>query len=343
LFLLNKQELKISYCSSKLLCDIIKSLKIKSLKMNEKTKNFLKLLGILVSIFFLVSIFNFLNPDKRTSSSIIKNNFVEDNIGLDYSSAPERTGARIQSESMPAQNFSKNDGENFNVIDKKIIKNGDLNLKVDKVQKAVDEITKIVENQQGEVFATNFYERIKGQKNGFMTVKIPVEKFSQTLNEIKTVASQVLSESTTGQDVTERYTDLQARLKNKKAEEESFVKILDQAVKIEDVLSVTRELSRVRGEIESLEGQIKLMDSQTEMSTITINLSEDAEIGSTKDDWRPWQIIKESFNELIDNSQEFVNNLIRFVIVGIPSILTFLTSIGIVYWIGKKVWNKFRK
>jgi hypothetical protein len=312
--------------------------------MNENTKKFLKLLGILVGIFLLINVFNYLNPNtKKYSQKIVDNGVAEDNMAISHSPALEKTGSRMQIESMPAQNFSMNDGENFNVIDKKIIKNGDLDLKVDKVQKAVDEITKIVQNQQGEVFSTNFYERIKGQKSGFVTVKVPVEKFAQTLNEIKAIASQVISESTTGQDVTERYTDLQARLKNKKAEEESFVKILDQAVKIEDVLAVTRELSRVRGEIESLEGQIKLMDSQTEMSTITINLSEDAEIGSAKDDWRPWQIIKESFNELINNSQEFVNNLIRFVIVGIPSILMFLISIGIIYWIGKKIWNKFRK
>jgi hypothetical protein len=224
--------------------------------------------------------------------------------------------------------------------DKKVIKNGDLNLQIESTEKSAQEIGNIVRGKGGEVFATNFYERVKGQKSGFITVKVPVNKFEETINDIKKIATQVLSESTNGQDVTEQYTDLQAQLKNKRAEEESFVKILDTAGKIDDVLAVTREISRVRGEIERLEGKIRFMDSQTDMSTITINLTEDTTIVPVNEGWRPWQVVKQSVKELIASVQGFVDGIIRFVIVGIPSLIPFALLIIFLIWVGRKVHTK---
>lgn len=229
------------------------------------------------------------------------------------------------------------------LVEKKVIKNGNLTLKVEKTEDSVQRISEIVKNQKGEVFSTNFYEQIKGQKSGSITVKVPVEKFEETMAQIKTVATQVVFESTTGQDVTERYADLEAQLKNKKAEEESFVKIFDQAVKIEDVLAVTEQISRVRGEIERLEGQIRFMDSQTDMSTIVVNLSEDVEIAPVQNDWRPWQVAKKAFSDLVGNAQDFVDGVIRFVIVGIPSLIPFFVFLAIVYLLGRKAWMKIKK
>jgi predicted nuclease with TOPRIM domain len=169
-----------------------------------------------------------------------------------------------------------------------------------------------------------------------------VENFEKTIAEIKKIATQVLTESTSGTDVTEQYVDLQAQLKNKRAEEAAFVKILDKSGTIEDTLKVTKELSRVRGEIERLEGRVKLLESQADMSTISINLSEDVEIAPIGNDWRPWQVIKNSVKELMQNMQDIVDGLIRFIIVVIPSFVPFLLFLWVVYWVGKKIYLKVK-
>ena len=226
------------------------------------------------------------------------------------------------------------------VTDKKVIKNGNISLTVGDTEWAAEEVSKIAREKGGEVFTTSLYEKIKGQKSGFITIKVPVDKFEETIKEIKKIATQVLKESTTGQDVTEQYVDLQAQLKNKKAEEESFVKILGTAGKIDDVLAATREVSRVRGEIERLEGRIRLMDSQTEMSTITIDLGEDVEVTPIGEGWRPWEVVKKSFKELIDNIQGFADGVIRFIIVGIPSLIPFILLAALLFWGGKKIYRK---
>ena len=118
------------------------------------------------------------------------------------------------------------------------------------------------------------------------------------------------------------------------------MKILGTAGKIDDVLATTREVNRVRGEIERLEGRIRFMDSQTDMSTIRVNLTEDVNVVPVSEGWRPWEVVKQSFKELMVNIQEFADGIIRFIIVGIPSLIPFVLLIGFLYWAAKKIFNK---
>ena len=227
-------------------------------------------------------------------------------------------------------------------IDKKIIKSGSLTLKVSSVDKAAADITSIAQGNGGDAFSTNFYQRSDNVKSGTITVKVPVAKFENTFSEIKKVASLVERESTSGQDVTEQYTDLQSQLKNKQAEEQAFAKILERSGSIDDVLKVTRELARVRGEIEVLQGRIKFMDSQTDMSTITASVSEDTQITIT-DKWRPLQIIKDSVSSLMRSLQKYVNFVIVLIIQVIPLLILYFILLWFIYIIGRKIYRKFRK
>ncbi len=220
--------------------------------------------------------------------------------------------------------------------EKKVIKSGDLYLRVENADKAVENISQIARTNQGEVFASSVSRIADEQvRQGYVTIKVPFSNFEKTFNELKKVASLILSESVSSQDVTEQYTDLQSRLKNKQAEEASFLKILEQAGKMDDVLSVTRALSRTREEIEVLQGRIRLMDSQTEMSTIMINITEDADV-QMAETWRPWQVIKDSVNGLMKSLQGFID----FVIVLIIQVIPILLLIGLLIWIIFKISKK---
>jgi hypothetical protein len=227
------------------------------------------------------------------------------------------------------------------LTDKKIIKNGNLSLKVSSADDASQKIANIAKANGGEVTSSNFYQAAKNVKSGTVTVKIPVANFEKAFNDLKKVATLVVQESTTGQDVTEQYADLQAQLRNKQAEEQSFAKILERSGTIDEVLKVTRELSRVRGEIERLQGRIKFMDSQTDMSSISISLTEDSNI-TFSDSWRPWQVVKETFNALVKDIQKFVNFLIVLIIQVIPVLVLYVLIFYVIYRIGKKLYLKVK-
>ncbi len=229
----------------------------------------------------------------------------------------------------------------FSQTERKVVKNGDLSLKIDNADEAQKKIQGIAKNNGGEIFASNFYQNGNHIKSGTITVKVPVTSFEKTLSEIKGIASLVLRESTSGQDVTEEYTDLQAQLRNAIVEEQTFTRILDQAQKIDDVLAVTRELSRVRGTIEQLQGRMKYLDAQTDMSTISISLTENQSI-TIADSWRPVQIVKESVNALVRGLQGFVDFVIQFFIVILPFLLIWGAIFWFLYRVGKKVYLRMK-
>jgi hypothetical protein len=226
-------------------------------------------------------------------------------------------------------------------IDKKVIKNGNITAKVANVDNSAKDIESIAKGNGGEVFSINFSQDEDKIKSGTITVKVPVANFEKTFGELKKVASLVLSESASGQDVTEQYTDLQSRLKNKQAEEQAFANILGRAADTDDIIKITRELARVRGEIELLQGQIRYFDSQTDMSQISLYLSEDENITIT-DTWRPWQIVKDAVNSLITKLQTFVSFLIVLIITVIPILAIYLFLFYVIYRIGKKIYHKMK-
>ena len=226
-------------------------------------------------------------------------------------------------------------------IDKKIIKTGNLSLKVEKAETAAESIANIAKLNKGEISNSYFSESSRGIKSGYLTARVPYQNFASAFNEIKKVATQVITELSNTQDITADYIDLEARLNNKRAEEVSFVALLNRSGKIEEVLAVTREIARTRGEIEQLQGQLRYLSSQTDMSTITVNLSEDVVIASASQDWRPWQTVKTSVRQLITAGQNFVDGLVSFIITVLPMLVIYALIIWLVYYIGKKVYRHY--
>ncbi|MDD3498321.1 MAG: DUF4349 domain-containing protein [Candidatus Moranbacteria bacterium] len=314
--------------------------------INENAKKTLKIAGFILLILFLYGVFRLFTGAGNIGGNSLSVSSPEfsgrGSYDMTAGSAVAPMASRDFAGDMTALEESGFASGETAVSDKRVIKNGNLTIKVDSTERSAEHISRIAKEKGGEVFSTNFYERVKGQKSGTITVKVPIEKFEETVEDIKKIATQVVNEYTSALDVTEQYTDLQAQLKNKRAEEESFAKILDQSGKIDDILSVTKEISRVRGEIERLEGRIKYMESQTDMSVISVDISEDVEVAPISQDWRPWQVVKKSFSELIGNIQDFTDATIRFIIVGIPSLIPFALLLLLIYWGGKKIYGKIK-
>ena len=133
-----------------------------------------------------------------------------------------------------------------------------------------------------------------------------------------------------GQDMTEDYVDLESRLTNLRAEEKQYLIILKEATTVEDLLNVSDYLSAVQGEIETIEGRLKYLDSQTNFSTITISIYEEASLVVPTSDWRPFEVVEKAFNRLIIVLQGFFDLLIWGVIFGVPAWI--LWSAGRLIW-----------
>ena len=80
----------------------------------------------------------------------------------------------------------------------------------------------------------------------------------------------VLHRNVVSEDVTAEYRDLEVQLSNMLALRARFEKLLEKAQKVEEALSIERELGRITGEIERIKGRLKLLTDLAQYSTITV-------------------------------------------------------------------------
>jgi hypothetical protein len=150
-----------------------------------------------------------------------------------------------------------------------------------------------------------------------MVVRIPVVKFTAVLEEIRKLGYRITREKLTGQDVTEEYIDLEARLNAKRAVEAQFLDILRQARQVSETLEVGKALGEVRSEIEQLEGKRRFLENRIALATFTLTLQAPAPLISTSGSGF-FHRLKQAFGEGFDAAMDVVLLLVRLALVLVP-------------------------
>jgi hypothetical protein len=219
-------------------------------------------------------------------------------------------------------------------IDRKIIRNADLTIEVSSPTETQHSIVSIAEAYGGFVVTSEAKQRdnpdpAKRTLDIKLVVRIPENQFGAALDKIRGLASNLSHENVTGQDVTEEFIDLEARIKTQKALEAQFLQIMRQAGKITDALEVQRQIAEVRTEIERLEGRKRFLQNRSSLSTITVNIQTP----------KPMVVVSatgfgHSVREAVSQSLELGSGIIlffvQFVIVMIPIGVLVLLPGGLV-------------
>lgn len=223
--------------------------------------------------------------------------------------------------------------------DQKIIRTGSLVLVVEKVEETVKTIGTITEEAGGYVQASNVSERGDGTLYGSMTIRIPSGRFSETVTAAKNLATLVPEETTNAQDVTEEYTDLDAQLRNAKAQEAEYLQILARAESVQDILAVQSYLSGTRAQIEQLQGRLQYLENRTAYATLSIELSEEPNITAPTQDFRPGSVVRQAIQTLIAALQGLVVLGIWTIIIGGP----FIVLLGLIVFLCVKLIRRLMK
>ena len=169
-------------------------------------------------------------------------------------------------------------GSDQTADDRKIVITGSINMEVADISKSLDDIAAIASQYNGYVVSSN-QRGDNDSPSGYISIRVPSDKFNDALQKFKTLATKVTYENTNSQDVTEQYLDLKAQLKNYEATEAQYLELLKKAESVKDILEVQRELSTVRGSIERTKGRILYIERTADMSLIEINLQKSKPIG----------------------------------------------------------------
>ena len=156
-----------------------------------------------------------------------------------------------------------------------IIKTADLTIKVENMEMAGDQVVQIARSVGGFVTNSTFSRAEDEEATPYatMTIRVPVGAFDMVISRVGKIG-EVKARNLNGEDVTGQVFDLESRLRNKRAEEAQYVDIMQRAKKIPDIVTVSNQLFRVHGEIEQIEGRVKYLRSASNMSTISITLTE---------------------------------------------------------------------
>ena len=252
-------------------------------------------------------------------------------------SAPARarlsSGAPADAAQIPGDEVTKSA-----TAGRKIIYNANVALVTEDLNKFENALTKLIEANKAYVADSDRTGSAGSSRHGSWKVRVPVELYAPFLKAASSLG-ELVSVKADSQDVSEEFFDLEAREAAKKVEEQRLLKHLtDSTGKLDEILAVERELTRVRSEIERMQGRLRALGNLTTLATVTITASEIK-------DYVPPQAptfatrISRTFGESLDNLKSFGEAIALFVVAIAPWLPVLIVVALLVFWIGRKTWD----
>lgn len=192
---------------------------------------------------------------------------VEDNMAGEYSDATTASEAVTDpgmGQPLPSSN----------TLERKIIYTADVELVVEEFNSISSKVEALVEEFEGYVAGSTVTGAPGHPRSGRWTIRVPVQRYGKFLTAVQKLG-EVHCVSSDSKDVSEEYYDLETRISNKERQEARLLELLADATgKLEEVLSVERELARVREEIERMEGRVRVLNDLTSLTTVELTINE---------------------------------------------------------------------
>ena len=256
---------------------------------------------------------------------------VEVNDSAQYSDEQEKSEKEAPAEESTTEETTE----------RKIIHTAMLSTNVKDLSKAQNNIEQKVKKYGGYIVESNVYQEDEQTSSGKMTVRIPEQHFETFISDAEGEASKVLERNVTGQDVTEQFVDLEARIKSKRAVEERLLDFMKNAEKTEDLLKISSDLATIQEEIEVMVGRMKYLENQTSFSTIELTMFENRIIvpGLDGEELNTWERTKKQFVTSMNGILSGGSALVIFLLGNSPAFL-LLGAIGVGGFLIYKRWKQ---
>jgi hypothetical protein len=154
-----------------------------------------------------------------------------------------------------------------------VIRSGSMQLVVKDIAEAVKKISELAGNFGGYVVESTIQES-QSRQYGNISIRVLSARFDEALTALKAMAEDVKSENTSGEDVTEEYTDLDSKLRNLQAAEAQLLTLMARAGNVTEILEVQKELVSTRSEIEQIKGRMQYLEQSASLSLLRISLEQ---------------------------------------------------------------------
>jgi chromosome segregation ATPase len=216
-----------------------------------------------------------------------------------------------------------------------IIRTATMTIIVANTEQAINAITTAAERNGGYINDSKVWR--EGELlRGTLSLRVPASRLSATLAAVRGNAVRVQSESSSSQEVTEEFVDLESRLRNLEAAERELLALMttirERSRKASEVLEMHQQINNVRAEIEQIRGRMRYLSQMTSMSTLNVELVPDAIAKPVVEPgWQPLVVVKDAGRQLVSVLQSVANAAIWFVVYLLP-VLLMLFVVTLIAW-----------
>lgn len=104
-----------------------------------------------------------------------------------------------------------------------------------------------------------------------LLIRVPAADFGPTLERLRSLGTP-LQEQVSTQEVTEEYVDLEAQVRNLETLEQQYLRLLERAQRVEEIIPLQQRAVEVRTQIDRLRGRLNLLQRRADLSTISVSL-----------------------------------------------------------------------
>jgi hypothetical protein len=166
----------------------------------------------------------------------------------------------------------------FDFTSRLIVRTGQASIEVDSLEPAMAELRRLAQRVGGFVADASVQSGRNQLRTATLQLKVPASRFDDLTQGLEPLG-KLQFVNVSAEDVSEEFVDLTARVANGHRLEDRLVELLrTRTGKLQDVLSVERELARVREEIERMEGRMRFLKNSAQLSTLSVNMYEPAPI-----------------------------------------------------------------
>ena len=229
---------------------------------------------------------------------------------------------------------------------RQIIANANISLVVKETETAMAGVEQIASDLGGYLsdveLSKGRYDQTE-ELRGSMTLRVPSDSLEEALERLQALATDVHYLNIDRQDVTDQYSDLDARLRNLRATETELLALLTEVrerpnAKVEDILAVHRNLTQIREEIETLQGRKNLLDNQIGFSTVRVELIPDSiNRPIVEEPWSANGPVRNALRALVATLQGLLTALIWAFLYLTPLLLVVLIPLAILIWL-VRIW-----
>lgn len=216
-----------------------------------------------------------------------------------------------------------------------MIRNGYATLEVSKLDPAIVQVRALATKVGGYVTNSSTSGGRDQIRSAMLELRVPARRYDEAVTALAEIG-RVETTQTSAQDVGEEFVDLTARVANLRKLEDRLIDLLtNRTGRLQDVLAVERELSRVRTEIDQIEGRLRYLKNRVSLSTLTVNLHEPQPlIGNTPGENPISAAVRQAWRNFVGFFASVIASL---------GILIPLGILGLLAWMGVKRWNARRR